>query len=97
MFLLSSIGLGILCSIPGLLAGYYWGKSGIVRNSPWWVIVTAIVVIAGGRLLFPKIPLVYILIVLFISSPLIIYRHDLWNVSQKGKWWWVEKDENEKV
>ena len=95
-FILSSVGLGILCSIPGLVAGYYWGKSGLVRNGPWWVLVATIIMVFGGRLIFPQIPLIYILVFLFVTSPF-VYNNELWLAFTKGRWWWVEEGDDDRV
>lgn len=91
LYILSSLAYGVVCSIPGIMFGYLLGEKGIVRNSPWWVIVMSTLGVFGLRIFFPSVSIWIILIVLSLTSPF-IYRHDLWNTWVKGKWWWVKKD-----
>jgi hypothetical protein len=92
LFILSSLFFGALCSVPGLVFGYFLGKKGIVRANPKWVIAQSMVGIIGGRIFFPKVSIIIVLL-LFSAFSLFVYQYDLWRTLSLGKWWWRKIDD----
>ena len=96
LFIVSSFVFGILCSIPGLAIERYLKKRGIVRSSPWLIIVMSIVWTFGGRILFPEFSLISILLLVSVVAPF-ININEIWFTMKWGRWWWLKTDgENKK-
>ncbi|MBI5932394.1 MAG: hypothetical protein HY867_01700 [Chloroflexi bacterium] len=92
-FILTGLFFGFLCSIPGLLFGYFLDKKGIIRSSPWLIIISTIVWTFGGRILFPDYSFISILLFISIAAPL-IYMNELWFTAKWGRWWWLKTDKH---
>lgn len=90
-FIFSSLFLGILCSIPGLLIGKVLSKKGLVRDGPWWVISLTVICMFGARLLFPRASILYIFGLLLLAS-ISFYSNELWLALNKGPWWWIKSE-----
>jgi len=89
IFASSTLLLGILCSIPGVIAGRLLASNGIARDTSFWLIAVNIAGLFLERLLFPALPIGWLIAMHTLLSPLGIYRHDLWTTFRRGRWWWV--------
>lgn len=85
IFVLTTLGLGILCSIPGVFVGWLLATRGMVREKPSWIIGTSVCGLFVYRLWFSQVPLGYLLAVVTILLPLGMYRQDLWTYFRKGR------------
>gem|GEM_PF-3288600 len=94
-FIAVTSGLGILCSIPGILIGHFLAAKGIAPDQSRWVVMSSILGLLITRLMMPDVPLIYIVITFSILAPLGLYRHDLWTTFRSGRWWWL-KPSNER-
>jgi hypothetical protein len=92
VFIITTLGLGLLCSIPGFLIGRYLTAKGIARDGPVWEIVSNICGLLIARLVLPDVPLIYIVAFFLVLSPFGVYRHDLWTTFRSGRWWWLKED-----
>ena len=96
LFIVSTVGLGLFCSIPGVLIGKILSRKGIAKDQSILVIISDILGVFLARLVVPDAPLIYIVALFLIISPLGVCRHDLWTTFRSGKWWWLKsKDKRE--
>ena len=96
LFIVSTVGLGLFCSIPGVLTGKILSRKGIVRDRTILVISSDIFGFFLARLVVPDAPLIYIVVIFLIISPLGVHDYDLWTTFRSGKWWWLKsKDKRE--
>lgn len=93
VFITTTIGIGILISIPGILIGRFLVAKGIVRDRSVSVVVISVLVLLSIPLIAPDFPMIYIATVLLFFSPLGAYRDDLWTTFRSGKWWWLKKND----
>ena len=96
VFVISTVGLGLLCSLPGVLAGKYLAKKGLAKDQSIWVVTGEVFAMFLARLMLPSVPLAYIVTLAFVLSPIGVYRHDLWTTFRRGKRWW-SKDNSEEI
>ena len=89
-FILTTLGWGITCSMPGVVMGQLLASKGIVRDRSIWVVGGSICGLLFGRLVLPSAPLSWLVVIFLILSPLGMYRDDLWTTFRRGKWWWVK-------
>ena len=85
VFILATFGLGMLCSIPGVVVGRLLATKGLVREKPAWVCVANVCGLFVYRLWFPQVHLAYLLLVVTVLLPLGMYRQDLWTYFRVGK------------
>ena len=93
VFIITTLGLGVLCSIPGILVGRYLAIKGIARAHSKMEVATSIAGMFIVRLMLPDLPLIYIVPFFLFLSPLGAYRADLWTTFRSGKWWWLKKND----
>ena len=95
VFVVTTLILGVLCSIPGVITARLLASKGVVRVQPVWQdIVGTVGGLALGRLLAPQLPLGYWVVGFLVLFPIGIYRDDLWATLFKGRWWLKEKHES---
>jgi hypothetical protein len=85
IFVLTTLGLGMLCSLPALFFGRLLAARGIVREKPAWVAGGAVCTLFAWRLWFPQAPLAPFLVIGAILLPLGAYRADLWTFCRERK------------
>jgi len=78
IFILTTLGLGVLCSIPAIVVGRLLAARGIVREKPLWVIAGTVCTLFVWRLWFPQAPLGCFVAIGALFLPLAAYRADLW-------------------
>ena len=91
LFILSTITIGLLCSIPSLVLGYWLDKKGFAAFQPYLTPFLFIGVLFWMRLAAPNANLVFFICWLILFSPA-IYSQDLWFTYKRGKWWWNQND-----
>jgi len=84
-FVLTTLGLGILCAIPTIVIGRLLATRGIVHEMPVWVVVGTVCTLLAWRLLFPEASLGCFVTMGTILLPIGIYRHDLWTYFRRGR------------
>ena len=94
VFILTTLGLGVLCSIPGIILGKWMVAKGVVQEeiSVKWMIGSTIVSFFVLRFLLPQASLVWIIIgasVMWWG----LYKSDLWTTFFRGRWWWQKNPE----
>lgn len=85
VFVLTTVGLGILCAIPGIVVGRLLAARGVVREAPIWLLVGGICILLVLRLSFPQAPLGLLVAIETVFLPLGMYRQDLWTYFRRGE------------
>ena len=84
-FALKTLGLGVLCSVPGIVAGRYLASREIVRETPIWLLVGSVCILFILRLSFPQARLEMLVGIVVVLVPLGMYRQDLWTYFREGR------------
>jgi hypothetical protein len=84
-FIFTTLGLGILCSIPGIIIGRLLAIRGIVRETPIWLLLGSVCILFVLRLSLPQAPLGLLIVIVTAFFPLGMYRHDLWTFFRRGR------------
>lgn len=85
-FLITSIGLGVVCAVPAIVAGRFLSAREIARKqAPWVDISFSVGAVFIWRLVFPQVPLWLFVIIYIVVSPYRIYREQLWAYFLEGK------------
>jgi uncharacterized membrane protein len=83
-FILTSVGIGMLFSIPGILLGYYLKKNNIAPNRSWLTIILCIISTFAKRIWLPDLSYYWFALFLLLGSTLGIYRMDIhWAITSK--------------
>lgn len=85
IFILTTFGLGVLCSIPTIVVGRLLAARGVVREMPVWVLTAGVGAMFLSRLLVPQAPVALVVAIVAIFLPLGMYRADLWTYFREGK------------
>jgi hypothetical protein len=85
IFFLTTLTLGILGSVPGIVVGRLLVNKVVVREVPVWLLVGSVVMLFILRLSFPQAPLGLLVAIVTIFLPLGMYRQDLWTYLRRGK------------
>ncbi len=91
VFVITTLVLGALCSIPGILLGRVLAAKGIATDQSVLVVISSIIGLFLSRLILPNVPVGYIAAFFIILIPIGVYRHDLWTTFREGRWWWSKK------
>jgi len=78
IFILTTFGLGVLCSIPAIVVGRLLATRGVVKEMPAWVLAAGVGAMFLSRLLSPQAPIVLVVAIVAMFLPLGMYRADLW-------------------
>jgi glucan phosphoethanolaminetransferase (alkaline phosphatase superfamily) len=83
-FILTSLGIGMLFSVPGILLGYWLKKKNIAPNRSLLTIIFCVVLTFVKRIWIPDLALHWFALVLLTGSTLGVYRMDFyWAASPK--------------
>lgn len=85
VFGITSLGLGVLLSIPGLILGYLLEKSQVSPNRYWLSLIFCTALVLLRRVWFPEISNVLLGIIVIIGSTLGVYRMDIYWAFMKLK------------
>jgi hypothetical protein len=85
LFVLTTVGLGILCAIPGIVVGRLLAARGVVREAPVWLLAGGVCILFVLRLSFPQASLGLLVAIVTVFLPLGMYRQDLWTRFREGK------------
>ena len=77
IFILNSIGIGLLFSIPGIIIGFWLEKNKCAPNRYRLSILFCIVIVGIQRLQFPSLPFHWLALILLIGSTIGVYRRDI--------------------
>lgn len=77
-FILISLGIGILFSIPGILLGYWLKKKNIAPNRSWSSIIHCLILTFVTRIWLPDAPFFWFAFFLLAGSTLGVYRMDIY-------------------
>ena len=92
VFVVTTLILGVLCSIPGVITARLLASKGVVRVQPAWLDIGSTVCgLLLARLLVPQLPLGYWVVGFLVLLPIGVYRDDLWATLFKGRWWWLKE------
>ena len=91
-YILVTLGVGVLCSIPAIIISRLLAKRGWIRETGVWPVLGAIGILFFLRLTLPEMSIVYLAVVVTIVIPITICRNDVWTSLQKGKRWWEHED-----
>ena len=79
VFTFTTLALGILCSVPGIVLGRLLVARRVVRElSAVWLVGGSVGSMFFLRLLLPLAPLGLLAVVLVVGMPIGIYKADLW-------------------
>lgn len=78
IFILTTLVLGVIMSIPGVMVGRLLASKGIVRARPKWIVGAGILGLFVARLMAPQAALRFLFALGIILVPLGMYRQDLW-------------------
>ena len=92
-YILVTLGVGVVCSIPGVIIGRALAKRGWIREEGVWPVLLAIAMLFILRLTFPEMSIIYQAVFVTIFVPITICRNDVWTSLQKGKRWWEHENE----
>ena len=92
VFILTTLILGILCAIPGIIVGRLWEARGLARSLPIPFLGTTVFLVFLFRLRDLVLPW-WFYVGASIVLPLILFRFEFMATSQKGKWWWLKESE----
>jgi hypothetical protein len=84
-FVLSSLILGLVSSIPGLILSEILRQRRVVQNRSLGLVIASVLCVFGWRLAFPTVPLACLTIVTMVLAPVAMYRHDIWTYWTSGK------------
>jgi len=91
IFVVTTLGLGVLCSIPGVLIGKYLTKNGLATDRTILEVTSNVFGLFLTRLILPDIPLAYVVTLFLLLSPLGVFGFDLWTTFRNGRWWWMKE------
>jgi hypothetical protein len=91
-FILVTIGIGVLISIPMVLVQLKLIRDGIVRESIWFIVIGAFLGVFIKRIWFNEISWAIFGPLIIIGGLLSLNRGDLWRTMQHGRWWWKENN-----
>jgi hypothetical protein len=77
-FILTSLGIGILFSLPSIILGYWLKKKNIAPNRSLLTIIFCIVLTFVKRILTPDLAFHWFALILLIGSTLGVYRMDFY-------------------
>ena len=92
--LVTSILLGLLCSIPGLALNTILMRKGLIRDSKVFIVFGCILGMLACQAFFPPVPAWLAMILIGFASPSGAFRNDLWLTSRRGRWWWKDKNKD---
>ena len=85
-FVLSSLVIGVLFSIPGILFGYWLKKKNIAPNRWLLTIVFCVILVFVKRIWLPDLSFYWFGLLLIAGSTFGLYRMDFyWATSKKSK------------
>lgn len=86
LFVLSSLVIGTLFSIPGILFGYWLKRKNIAPNRWLLTIVFCVILVFVKRIWLPNLSFYWFGLILVAGSTLGLYRMDIyWAASRKPK------------
>ena len=95
-FILTTLVLGLVCSLPGVIVGRILAAKGVVQDYKVKPVVLTVFVVLAGRLLLPGTPMIGVFAFGVLFSTFGVYRSDWWTTHRKGRWWWFDPSEKEK-
>lgn len=84
-FVLVSLLIGVLLSIPGVLFGYWLKKRNIAPNRWLLTIIFCVVLVFAKRIWLPNLSYYWFSLILIAGSALGLYRMDIYWASKKSK------------
>jgi hypothetical protein len=94
IFILTTIGIGIIFSMPTVLIQLWLIKIGAVREGVLRVIIGVYVAVLIIRIWFNDTSWLCSGLLIIIVSILGMNRGDLWDTMQYGTWWWKTEKKN---
>jgi hypothetical protein len=93
VFILTTVGLGLLWSVPGIIIGYLLANRGLIPRSLLIIYVGSLVFMTFVLRLTSQPVFWGYYVLLSVLTPLTAYRAGLMFSRQKGKWWWTRPQE----
>lgn len=89
-FILVTIGIGVLISIPMVLIQLWLIREGLSREPIWFIIIGAFLLVFIQRIWFSDISWACSGPLIIIGGLLGLNRGYLWRTMRRGAWWWKE-------
>jgi chromate transport protein ChrA len=84
-FWVSTLILGLISAVPGLIIGAILRRWRMVQSRSLWLVIGNVATLFIGRFMLPDVPAIYLVILITVLGPLGLYRNDLWTYWTKGE------------
>ncbi len=86
LFMLTSIGIGILFAIPGIAFGSFLEKHQIASNRIRDVLATSVFFVLFRQVWYPQIPYIWLALAIILGTTMGLYRVEIfWAMKSKDK------------
>ena len=92
IFILSTLAIGVACSVPGVITGRILHNIGVVQDYKIKPIALTTFAMLTARLIAPDVSLGWMIVLGVLVSAIGVYRGDFFATSQQGPFWWEREN-----